>query len=498
MPSLTKRVEPLVVLFVILTLLVTHTLTVKPVSAAIIEVSSTLDVVANDGLCTLREAILAANSGSSSGSAPGECPAGSGTDIIIVPAGTYTLNPTLGQLPYVTEELRIVGDAASTTIIQASDCNPVTNDTCTHDFRVFAVNSSGNLTLENLTIRHGNRSGASDTVGGGVVNFGVLTIVNSIVTSNRANYGGGVNNYWTTATAIITGSTISGNYAVDYGGGICNWATLEIANSTISGNTADRGAGVFMYSTSVLTLVESSVTDNLAVTDAGGIYNNGNLSIQKSALGRNTAGSGGGIRSYTTLTIHESTFFDNEATSNGGGIFNSGTLDITNSTFTGNTAVNYYGGGIYNDSGNLGLYHSTFAYNAAGLNGGGIYNYTNGYLSYANTIIAHSKSNDCYNVTPTNILINSHNLVVNNAGSGNGCGTPYLTADPLLEALGDNGGPTETHALGSHSPAIDAADSDYCTPTDQRGVPRPQGAGCDIGAFELEQGSFIYLPLMMR
>jgi hypothetical protein len=60
----------------------------------------------------------------------------------------------------------------------------------------------------------------------------------------------------------------------------------------------------------------------------------------------------------------------------------------------------------------------------------------------------------------------------------------------MLAALADNGGPTQTHALLPGSPAIDAA-SDDCPPpaTDQRGVSRPQGAKCDIGAFELVPGT---------
>ena len=58
--------------------------------------------------------------------------------------------------------------------------------------------------------------------------------------------------------------------------------------------------------------------------------------------------------------------------------------------------------------------------------------------------------------------------------------------DPLLGPLQDNGGPTETHALLPESPAIDAGDNAACPSTDQRGIIRPQGSACDIGAFELE------------
>jgi hypothetical protein len=67
-------------------------------------------------------------------------------------------------------------------------------------------------------------------------------------------------------------------------------------------------------------------------------------------------------------------------------------------------------------------------------------------------------------------------------------GCPGSAVDPLLEPLADNGGPTETMALGPGSPALDAVPSTgaACPPTDQRGVARPQGSACDIGAFEKE------------
>ena len=61
-----------------------------------------------------------------------------------------------------------------------------------------------------------------------------------------------------------------------------------------------------------------------------------------------------------------------------------------------------------------------------------------------------------------------------------------VVADAGLGSLADNGGPTLTHALLAGSPAIDAADAAVCPATDQRGVTRPQGAGCDVGAYEVE------------
>jgi len=68
----------------------------------------------------------------------------------------------------------------------------------------------------------------------------------------------------------------------------------------------------------------------------------------------------------------------------------------------------------------------------------------------------------------------------------------------MLSALADYGGPTHTHALMSGSSAIDMADGGLCPGTDQRGVSRPQGDGCDIGAYEYEPYEYFYLPLILK
>jgi hypothetical protein len=94
---------------------------------------------------------------------------------------------------------------------------------------------------------------------------------------------------------------------------------------------------------------------------------------------------------------------------------------------------------------------------------------------------------------------NDHNL-----DSGVTCGFTQsgdrVNADPLLGPLADNGGPTWTHALMDNSPAIDAAGSATCPATDQRGVARPQGQGCDIGAYEAERTTvqYLYLPMTQK
>lgn len=209
----------------------------------------------------------------------------------------------------------------------------------------------------------------------------------------------------------------------------------------------------------------------------------------------------------------------------GGAIFNyAGTLTLINSTLSGNTAQggagghngspgdggagiaanggSGYGGAIFNEGGSVTLLASTVASNtvlpgAAGVGydgsadgnpglagGGGIYNRTAAAsLVLRNTIAANSVGGqDCHNdggsVTAP---LESRNLIEAHTG----CGTPAITADPLLDVLSDNGGPAHTHALLPGSPALDAGLCLPDAPTDQRGIVRPQGPACDMGAFEV-------------
>ena len=249
-------------------------------------------------------------------------------------------------------------------------------------------------------------------------------------------------------TVNISGVTIANGKITGTGGGIYNYSgTLTVTNSTFSDNSATYGGGI--YNEGTLTVTNSTFSGNSA-TYGGGIYNQGTLTVTNSTFSGNTANTGGGIYNYGTLTVTNSTFSGNAATY-GGGIYNQGTLTVTNSTFSGNAATTY--GGIYNQ----------------------------GTLNYANTIIANSTGGDCNN--SATIGTNTNNLVED------GTCSPTLSGDPMLGALANNGGSTQTFALLSGSPAIDAGNNTVCAASpvsglDQRGVTRPQGAACDIGSYE--------------
>lgn len=234
----------------------------------------------------------------------------------------------------------------------------------------------------------------------------------------------------------ITNTQVSGT-----GGGILNAGNLTVTNSTLSGNKAVTTTG-----------------------NGGAIYNSGTLIVTNSTLSGNIAdgtGGGGAIYNTGTLTVTNSTFVENSASAvgggNGGGIHNSGTLTALNSTFSGSTADGW-GGGIYNS----------------------------GTLNYTNTILANStlaNGGDCYFAGGT--LGTNTNNIVENVVTGFTCGTPASTSDPMLSALASNGGATQTMALNTGSPAINTGTNSGCPATDQRGTARPQGATCDIGAYEV-------------
>ncbi len=267
-------------------------------------------------------------------------------------------------------------------------------------------------------------------------------------------------------TATFSNLEITQGYSSDFGGGIQNQGALTLLNSKVSASKADyQGAGV--HNTGTLTVTNSTLSGNTAGTVSatgagGGIFNasTGAATIRNSTLWTNTAAMGGGlVNDGGTLTLVNSTLVGNEATGfmgvGGGGILNGGTLNITNSTLSANTAPATSGGGIMNS----------------------------GTLNYANTIIADSPSGgDCINYST--IGTNTNNLVEDASCSAS------LTGDPKLGTLRDNGGPTWTSALDPTSSALNAGSDAVCAAApvdnlDQRGVTRPQGPHCDIGAYEV-------------
>lgn len=271
------------------------------------------------------------------------------------------------------------------------------------------------------------------------------------------------------------------------------------ASTAIDGGGLDR---VFDIQALIGGVTISGVTIRNGYANGGNgggmqVGNSASVTLSNVAVDANLAGlSGGGINVAGALTVTGSTVSNNLASSGastGGGIniaTGSGTLAMTNSTVSGNAAGGAGGGGIsnYHDAT---LTNVTVAGNTAsngGGKGGGVYASGFGAVTtLKNTIVAGNAASTGANCNGT-ITSNGHNL-----DSGGTCafgGTGDISnADPLLGALADNGGPTQTHSLPGNSPATNAGDNTGCPAADQRGVLRPQYAVCDIGAYEYDGAS---------
>jgi hypothetical protein len=207
--------------------------------------------------------------------------------------------------------------------------------------------------------------------------------------------------------------------------------------------------------------------------------------------GNGSGGNGGAINSQGTLSLLGCSLYANTNTvGNGGAIYNSGFLASSNCTFSGNSAA--FGGALWCDQ-SATLTHCTIANNTAGAQGGGIY--VNTTLTVENSIVAANGGTtdgaDVFVILSKSLTRVGKNIIQDVDGGGTSSGPAAINANPLLNALADNGGPTRTRSLQAGSPALDGADGSAIG-TDQRGLPRNrEGAGAvdnrsDIGAFEAQ------------
>lgn len=471
---------------------------------AVITVTTTADEIAEDSQCSLREAIIAANT-----DAPlGGCPAGEGADTITFASSlpqpaTITLSleglreedAATGDLD-IHGQLTIIGLGQSQTVIDGNGID-----------RVFDVRPEAELTMSSLAIQNGDPG--VNMNGGGIYTVGKLTLENVSVLSN---HGGGIFN--NSGEVTLTNVTIKDSQD-GYGITNMNNGTLTVTGGEVSNN---QNGGIY-NTESTTTMTEVKVLNN---TLAGGVANVGatksSLSMTSCIVASNSSSeNGGGITNdgpESVMEIHTATVSSNLAVSAGGGIYNSGNLSIDGSTITHNQSGT--GGGIDHFDGSLSLTNVTISGNVASVSGGGLFSRNNATLAnvtladnhasgpgtggniftYAasltvrNTIVTGADANgNCFNNENT-LVSQGYNL-----DSGNTCGftnSKDLTdTDPILGALQDNGGPTFTHALLDGSPAIDQGNNSGCPKTDQRGYARPADGNadsskiCDIGAYEL-------------
>jgi hypothetical protein len=333
-----------------------------------------------------------------------------------------------------------------------------------------------------------NRAGS----GGGITNLGTMTLFNPLLSANQATapvsgVGGAVDNQ---GKASITGGVISNNTATT-GGGINNQQQLTLRMVVLSTNSAQNGNGGALANQTVTNQTAPTQTITATVTITNGYFAN-----------NSAQGNGGAIWNAGELALTHSTFNQNDAENGGqgGAIFHQrGTMTMVNSTVSGNTAVG--GGGLYVAAEGQGtLTHVTVAYNFGGSAGGLLSQ--NPAFRLSNTLLAKNLFfpgflNDCTGAVTSlgyNLLERSSCTVLG-AAPGDIVGQADGDVDAKLGKLQNHGFAIETHALLPGNPAINAGSPDSCLAVDQRGVARPQGGRCDIGAYE---ALFYFMPMVTQ
>ncbi len=285
------------------------------------------------------------------------------------------------------------------------------------------------------------------------------------------------------ASLTLRDLTLRGGRWGGGGGAIDNAGTLLIQRSTLQDNTAESGG------------------------NGGAILNRGGaLTIEQSTLQSNSAtggGSGGAIAvTGGTVRIAQSTFNGNFASLNGGAFYlEGGDFALENSTISANQASSL-GGGLFSniapDGGSVALLHDTFYLNTDDGAAGNLGASTNvAPIQLRNSILyASGAPKNCFINRLGDLVSGDYNLANDDSCGLSGAHDVQNVADPLLGQLGDNGGPTFTHAPQVGSAAVDTIPAAACGVTvDQRGFPRPQGTGCDKGAVDRVPTEMPPLPI---
>ena len=342
--------------------------------------------------------------------------------------------------------------------------------------------SNSSPKLMNITFSNNSASWS----GGGIYNDYSNPKLTNVVFSNNEGYnGGGMYNYHSNPELMTV--TFNNNLA-EYGGGMKNYyGSPTLTNVAFYDNSALIGGGMGNDAASNPTLINVTFSSNSA--DNGGGMNNGdsNPTLRNVVFDNNTAGIGGGMfNHFSSPTLINVTFSNNSDS----GMFNweYSNPTLTNVTFSGNSAST--GGGMNNyDNCNPTLINVTFTGNSASL-GGGMANYSSN-PTIINTIFwGNTDSTDVQIYNNNSMPVVSDSVVQ----SGYIDGTNIITIDPLLGTIGEYGGFTQTVSLLEGSSAINTGNDVVCPPVDQRGMIRPQGAHCEIGAYEYLETTFADVP----
>jgi hypothetical protein len=406
---------------------------------------------------------------------------GQGGTISLTPGCTYAMSAVNNSadgnnaFPDVLGNVTVVGNGATITRSSAA----------TDSFRYFLVDDGGSLTLSDLTITGGTVPAGEVHGGGAIMNRSSLTVTGVTFSHNQslADTGGGAIDNHDYGRLVVSGSTFDHNVGLQ-GGAIENEATYCHATEPLCAS--------------------ATVTDSTFTSNSTTQYGGGGFEGQHGQSGIALCGPTWPQASMcqrpggTHNTLVRDTFAGNAAMTEGGGVATFGTTSISDSTFTGNSIIGTssegdLGGGGIQTTGVLALTQTTLAGDRSG-HGGELHAYDVQYLStdptpgatVSQTILAASGSNASCSGSGT-VSDAGYNLADDSTCPFSSSHGSRSSTDPQLGSLADNGGPTPTMALLSGSPAIDAVPTSAagCSGgSDQRGVSRPQGSGCDVGAYE--------------
>jgi hypothetical protein len=470
--------------------------------------------------CTLRAAIETANT------------AASGASINVPGNFMITLDSALGELG-LTMPMSITSLGGGSTTVDGA-----------LQTRVFHIMSgTPGVIITGLTVRQGKASvGSSDHSAGGIWNEGSLTLNNVVVTLSQGKNAGGIGD---NGSLTVNGGTISRNIAVrelgsgepsvagglgvkaggvavvrgtrfvdntaEAAGGIATLGSTSLFDVTVASNTASQAGGGIVAATdnpqstpADLTITNSNISGNTTGGVGGGmLLASAHLVMSGSTISGNSAsaGSGGGIYAVdSSATLTNDTLSGNVAGQGGGGIAQTTTLPFAGTRRAGPASLAAQakllpdqGGRILNTVAgaskeavkakagpdDITLGWVTLAGNSA-QTGGGIFNEAGLVVTASDTVVAGNIGANCSGP----VTSGGYNLDTSNDCGFNAAGD-RSNSDPRLGGLANNGGPTQTMALQTGSAALDAGDPGCPPPaSDQRGIRRPQGVACDIGAFE--------------
>lgn len=401
---------------------------------------------AEDGLCSLVEAIINANDDDQSGSI--DCAPGAGADTVILPANRAFNFNAPGQFP------RALPTIDSTITISGSN-STISGNPAAPSFGIFDVADNGYLVVKDTTVANGSASSG----GCFYVSGGTLLLSNSTVTNCHAEgSGGGIHS--ALATTRLYGSRVVDNVAGTYGGGILVFGgTANLVDSDVQSNQAGKGGGGISNEIGQLSLRRASVTNNTATEVGGGIDNVGEdarLTLYDSLVDGNYASvRGGGIYTRSGTVVLRETTISNNATcdgletscrgrdARGGGLYvvNGNLSVLEDSRVSNNSSEN--GAGISNRGGsNTVIHDSTVASNTARFNGGGVRASTYGYY---------------YDGNDNSTLTVFRSIIRDNAVEGpgisygyyNGAGIAIHEADAVIQESTISGNRNEMTRFGS-------------------------------------------------